>query len=190
MINKLSVLFNYYFEIHVFWISHVGWCRHVLNFFFFVENVDAVTHHPPMYIIKLQTQPNQNPFFIWFRKSPTISISRFSTCSRNNTFLMELTKISSSSSSYLTILNYNRSAALTRKHTTIRCRKQGLSVLPMFILVSKFNDKQVNPRRSANYHSSISDHKLIWVLYHSLLSKSHLLYNTSFPHLFRHICTN
>ena len=143
-----------------------------------------------MYIIKLQTQSNQNPIFIWFGKSPTISISRFSTCSRNNTFLMELTKISSSSSSYLTILNYNRSAALTRKHTTIRCRKQGLSVLPMFILVSKFNDKQVNPRRSANYHSSISDHKLIWVLYHSLLSKSHLLYNTSFPHLFRHICTN
>ena len=72
---------------------------------------------------------------------------------------MELTKISSSSSSYLTILNYNRSAALTRKHTTIRCRKQGLSV--MFIIVSKFNDKQVNPRRSANYHPSIWDHKLI-----------------------------
>ncbi|XP_075668632.1 putative terpene synthase 9 isoform X1 [Castanea sativa] len=74
---------------------------------------------------------------------------------------MELIRISSSSPLDLTSLNYKRSAALTRKQTTIRCHKQGLSALPMFIIVSKFNDTQVNPRRSANYHPSIWDQKLI-----------------------------
>ncbi len=76
--------------------------------------------------------------------------------------LMEVNIISYSSPSCLTTLNYQRSAlALTRKHSK-RC-KQGLSVSvsPSFMIVSKFNDSQMKPRRSANYHPSIWDNKLI-----------------------------
>nr|POE87210.1 putative terpene synthase 9 [Quercus suber] len=72
---------------------------------------------------------------------------------------MELA-ISYSTPSCLTTLNYERSAlAVTRKHTKLY--KQGLSVLPFFMIVSKFNDTQLNSRRSANYHPNIWDHKLI-----------------------------
>ncbi|XP_075673462.1 putative terpene synthase 9 [Castanea sativa] len=73
---------------------------------------------------------------------------------------MEL-RIPYSFPSCLATLNHQRNAtALTRKHT--KRGKQCLSVLPSFVIVSaKFNETQVNQRRSANYHPSIWDQKLI-----------------------------
>ncbi|XP_050260036.1 probable terpene synthase 9 [Quercus robur] len=73
---------------------------------------------------------------------------------------MEL-RIPYSFPSCLAPLNHQRNAtALTRKHT--KRGKQCLSVLPSFVTVSaKFDETQVNQRRSANYHPSIWDQKLI-----------------------------
>ncbi|KAM3745095.1 hypothetical protein ACB098_06G100300 [Castanea mollissima] len=73
---------------------------------------------------------------------------------------MEL-RIPYSFPSCLATLNHQRNAtAQTRKHT--KRGKQCLSILPPFIIASaKFNETQMNQRRSSNYHPSIWDQKLI-----------------------------
>ena len=97
---------------------------------------------------------------------------------------MEL-RISYSFPSCLATLNHQRNAtALTRKH--LKRGKQCLSVLPSFVMVSaKFDETQLNQRRSANYHPSIWDQKLI-ESFTTPYSVSPFTINT-FPHLLWHI---
>ncbi|KAK7847257.1 putative terpene synthase 9 [Quercus suber] len=70
--------------------------------------------------------------------------------------------ISYSSPSCLTTstLYYHRNTLVLARKQCKRCKK-GQSVLPSFMIISKFSDKQVIPRRSANYRPSIWDQKLI-----------------------------
>ena len=87
--------------------------------------------------------------------------SRLTRVQESNIFLMELI-FSYSSPLCLTTstLYYHRNTLVLARKQCKRCKKD-LLVLPSFMIISKFSDKQVIPRQSANYHPSIWDQKLI-----------------------------